>query len=129
MKTRIDDYRPTDDYSNTPLFGGEKPTTTPPPAPSPAPAARATDPATSHEAAGGAKQFSGRHHALILEALKDGPASKTVLGDRIGLDGVSVARRTSELVSTGQIVVVSRDGISPSGHPERVYDLPRRDPK
>lgn len=94
------------------------------PVPMPAPAARAKDPPTSHEAAAGAKQWAGDHHVKILEALQLGPASKTVLASRTGIDGVAVARRTGELVGSGQIVVISNDGVSLTGKRERVYALP-----
>lgn len=96
----------------------------PAPAPVPPPAARAKDPPTSHEAAEGAKDFAPTHHEKILEALRLGPASKTELWRRTGIDSVAVARRAGELVDRGEIVVVSNDGRSLTGKRERVYGLP-----
>ena len=124
MKTRIDDYRPTDDYSDTPLFGGPKPAAAPLPAPSPVPAARATDPPPSHEAAEGAKDFAPGHNAKIIEALQLGPASKTELWRRTGINDVAIARRCSEMVGAGTLIVISQDGRSLTGKRERVYALP-----
>ena len=94
------------------------------PVPMPAPAARATDPPTSHEAAAGAKEFAPSQHDRILEALQLGPASKTELWRRTGIDNVAVARRVSELVERKAIVVISNDGVSLTGKRERVYALP-----
>jgi len=122
VKTRIDDYRPADDYSDTPLFG-PKPTTTPPPAPSCAPAARARDPETSHEAAEGAKVFAPSQSERILEALQLGPAGKTELWRRTAISDVAIARRCTDLCRVGRLVVVSEDGLSLTGNRERVYDL------
>lgn len=91
--------------------------------PAPVPAARRTDPVTSHEAADAARSFATNHRQRILDALADGPASKTQLAGRTGIDGVAVARRTAELLIAGEIVVVSHDGISATGKRERVYGL------
>lgn len=87
------------------------------------PAARARDPETSHQAAAGAREFAVAHRDRILAALEQGPASKTVLAARTGLDGVAVARRIKDLLDDGRIVVVSNDGVSPTGKAERVYSL------
>lgn len=89
----------------------------------PAPAARRTDPPTSHEAAAAARSFASNHRQRILDALAAGPASKTQLASRTGIDGVAVARRTAELLIAGEIVVVSLDGLSATGKRERVYGL------
>ena len=94
------------------------------PVPMPVPAARATDPAPSHEAAEGAKDFSANHNDRILEALQLGPASKTELWRRTSISDVAIARRCSDLVKAGKLIVISEDGKSLTGNRERVYALP-----
>ena len=94
------------------------------PVPMPAPAARATDPLPSHEAAEGAKSFAPGHIDRILEALQLGPASKTELWRRTSISDVAIARRCSDLVSAGKLIVISEDGVSLTGKRERVYALP-----
>lgn len=96
----------------------------PVPMPMPAPAARGTDPTTSHEAAAGAKDFSGGQIDRILEALQLGPASKTELWRRTSISDVAIARRCSDLVKAGKLVVISEDGVSLTGKRERVYAFP-----
>lgn len=88
-----------------------------------APKARAGDPPTSHEAGAKSETFAAGHRAAILAALVEGPASKTVLAARTGIDGVAVARRMKELLDAGSVVVVSGDGVSATGNRERVYGL------
>ena len=90
----------------------------------PVPMARATDPATSHKAAEGAKAFAPSQKETILEALRLGPAGKTELSRRTGINDVAVARRCSELVKERKVLILSEDGISASGNCERVYGLP-----
>ena len=92
--------------------------------PVPAPAARATDPATSHAAAEGAKAFAPSQKEKILEALRLGPAGKTELSRRTGINDVAVARRCSELVKERKVLILSEDGVSAAGNCERVYGLP-----
>ena len=94
------------------------------PVPMPMPSARAKDPETSHEAAEGAKDFSAGHIDRILEALQLGPASKTELWRRTSISDVACARRCSDLVKAGKLVVISEDGRSLTGKRERVYALP-----
>jgi hypothetical protein len=94
------------------------------PVPMPMPAARAKDPPTSHEAAEGAKEFSAGHIDRILEALQLGPASKTELWRRTSISDVAIARRCSEMVKAGKLVVIGEDGLSLTGKRERVYALP-----
>jgi hypothetical protein len=92
--------------------------------PVPMPAARAKDPMTSHKAAEGAKVFAPSQKEQILEALRIGPASKTEISRRTGINDVAVARRCSELVKERKVLVLSEDGVSASGNVERVYGLP-----
>jgi hypothetical protein len=92
--------------------------------PVPMPTARATDPPTSQEAGRDALRWRSGQHLQILRALESGPASKTLLSERTGIDNVAVARRVSELLGAEEIVVVSHDGRSPHGKRERVYGLP-----
>jgi hypothetical protein len=94
------------------------------PVPMPMPAARAKDPRTSHEAAAGATKFAPSQSERILEALQLGPASKTELWRRTSISDVAIARRCAELCRAGKVVVVSEDGVSLTGNPERVYGLP-----
>jgi len=92
--------------------------------PVPMPSARASDPPTSHKAAEAAKAFSPSQKEQILEALRLGPASKTEISRRTGINDVAVARRCSELVKERKVLVLSEDGKSASGNDERVYGLP-----
>ena len=92
--------------------------------PVPAPAARATDPATSYKAAEGAKAFAPSQKETILKALRLGPASKTEISRRTGINDVAVARRCSELVKERKVLILSENGVSASGNDERVYGLP-----
>ena len=62
-------------------------------------AARASDPATSHEAAERAP-VSG-HCRLVLEALRAGPAGQTELARRCGLLPHEVNKRLSDLKRNG----------------------------
>jgi hypothetical protein len=94
------------------------------PVPMPHPAARATDPPPSHEAAEGAKSFAPGHNDRILEALQLGPASKTGLWRRTSISDVACARRCSDLVKAGKLIVISENGRSLTGKRERVYALP-----
>ena len=92
--------------------------------PVPMPAAHATDPATSHKAAEGAKVFAPSQKEQILEALRKGPGGKTELSRRTGINDVAVARRCSELVKERKVLILSEDGKSAAGNDERVYGLP-----
>ena len=86
--------------------------------------ARRTDPPTSHKAAEGAKAFAPSQKETILEALRLGPAGKTELSRRTGINDVAVARRCSELVKERKVLILSEDGVSAAGNCERVYGLP-----
>ena len=92
--------------------------------PVPMPAARAKDPTTSHKAAEGAKAFAPSQKEQILKALRIGPAGKTELSRRTGINDVAVARRCSELVKQRKVLILSQDGKSAAGNDERVYGLP-----
>lgn len=90
----------------------------------PVPMARASDPPTSHKAGERAREFAPSQKEQILEALRLGPASKTEISRRTGLNDVAVARRCSELVKERKVLVMSEDGKSAAGNDERVYGLP-----
>lgn len=82
--------------------------------------ARRRDPATSHAAAARADEMRGDHHARILAALKDiGPAGKDRIGKRVGLSGVAVARRLSELEREGLARPTGDTEPSETGRAER----------
>jgi predicted transcriptional regulator len=115
-RNTADDFRPSSD-SELPLFA--VPALRAPRDPQ----ARASDPPVCHEAARGAKRFAGGQFRDILDALSRGPGSKTQLADRTGIKDVAVARRISDLIDAGLVVVVSQDGRSATGHRERVYGL------
>lgn len=70
------------------------------------PLARASDPATSHEAADRAKRFQCRHVALIYCALQDhGPMNKDAISVKTKLDPVAVARRGKEMERAGLVII------------------------
>lgn len=83
--------------------------------------ARHTDPATSHLAAQMAIVFLDGHQAQILAALEDGPAGKSELARRTGLDHVAIARRLPELQREGKAHPTGRTVPSASGRPEREW--------
>lgn len=85
--------------------------------------ARATDPDTSHEAAALAVQFITRQQALIVDALKAGPAGKDEIARRARLAGVAVARRLPDLQSLGVVVTTGNKVLSDSGRSEREWAL------
>ncbi len=86
------------------------------------PRARRVDPETSHAAAASAVELAKRHHALILEALKHGPAGASVLSTRIGLDAHRVGKRLCELERAGLIRLTGRTVPSASGRQEREWE-------
>jgi predicted transcriptional regulator len=86
------------------------------------PAARCTDPDTSFEAAEAAQAFAHRHCTLIMQALRQGPAGKSQIAKRCGLDGVSVARRLSELERAGLIQPTGQRVLSTTGRSEREWE-------
>lgn len=83
------------------------------------PKARRKDPATSHEAAESARELQARHHRLIVDALwQHGPMGKDRIAEVLGLTGVAVARRMSELRSRGLAMPTGRRVQSKSGRAE-----------
>ena len=74
------------------------------------PLARATDPATSHQAAAKARLFKGGQAANILAALvRHGPQGPKQLFDFTGLSVVQIDRRRKEMVQAGLIRVLDRE--------------------
>lgn len=68
------------------------------------PTARATDPATSHEAADSMVDAAHHQRATILAALHDfGPQSNDQLDARLGYRVGTASRRTAELVKLGLV--------------------------
>lgn len=86
------------------------------------PLARRTDPATSHQAAEAAAELQQRHRALILACLREhGPAGKDGIGRRIGITGVAVARRLTELERMRLAEPTGRTVPSDTGRQEREW--------
>jgi predicted ArsR family transcriptional regulator len=84
-----------------------------------APQARRFDPATSHEAAASARDLQARHHELIVDTLRRcGPLGKDRIAEILGLTGVAVARRMSELREAGLVAATGRRVPSNSGRSE-----------
>lgn len=70
------------------------------------------DPRTSHEAAARAGEFSHRHRALILGALKEhGPMTYEEIARATDLEPVAVGRRLHELAADSRI---DADGVRPT---------------
>lgn len=84
--------------------------------------ARHSDPATSHAAAQMALMFADDHCARILAALEHGPAGKTLIASRTGLDHVAIARRLPELQRSGRARTTGRTVPSASGRSEREWE-------
>lgn len=87
------------------------------------PLARRSDPATSHLAAAQAGELQAAHQREILAALKLGPAGKSAIAARSGLDGHAVARRLPELQRKGLAKPTGRTVPSTSGRDEREWEL------
>jgi hypothetical protein len=87
------------------------------------PAARRSDPATSHLAAAQAGELQAAHQRAVIEALKLGPAGKSVIAARSKLDGHAVARRLPELQRKGLASPTGRTVPSTSGREEREWQL------
>jgi predicted ArsR family transcriptional regulator len=83
--------------------------------------ARASDPVTSHIAAGAADGLARRHAERILECLSMGPLGKDGIAHVTGLDGVAVARRLPELQRDGLADVTGKTAVSRTGRPEREW--------
>ena len=89
-----------------------------------APAARATDPATSHQAAAQARELAQQHHRTILAALEQhGPMGKDGIAARTSLTGVAVCRRLTELQRMGRIAPTGRVVASAAGRSEREWGV------
>jgi hypothetical protein len=84
---------------------------------------RLTDPETSHAAAEAAAKFAAAHCDAIIDALKEGPAGKTLIARRSGIDDVAVARRMPELQRLGSIELTGNSVRSATGRAEREWRL------
>jgi len=94
------------------------------------PRARRSDPDTSQEAGKRAAKFAGKQHKQILDVMTQAgiPLSAEQIADRIqGADHVKIARRTSELLQAGAIVVADSDYINRSGSRARRYAVAASD--
>jgi len=87
------------------------------------PLARKSDPVTSHLAAAQAGELQAAHQREILATLKLGPAGKSAIAARSGLDGHAVARRLPELERKGLAGPTGRTVLSESGRSEREWAL------
>lgn len=72
--------------------------------------ARRTDPETSKIAAGKVRDFAGSHYALILAALREGPANYQEIAQRCGLERHAVARRLPEMLGYVERTSEKRNG-------------------
>ena len=90
------------------------------------PRVRNTDPLTSWQAAGSAKDLASRHARLIVDCLeKYGALGKDGIAALTGLESMQVARRLHELERDGEIALTGRTVKSKSGRNEREwYDPP-----
>jgi predicted ArsR family transcriptional regulator len=90
------------------------------------PLARATDPATSRQAAAQARELAQQHHRTILAALEQhGPLGKDGIAARTNLTGVAVCRRLTELQRMGRIAPTGRTVLSAAGRSEREWEVAR----
>ena len=88
------------------------------------PSARASDPATSHQAAQQARELAARHHALIVDVLhKHGPLGKDGIAWFSHLDGVQVCRRVKEMHIAGLIQLTGNTVQSNTGRQEREWTV------
>lgn len=85
--------------------------------------ARWTDPLTSKAAARRVGELSRSHVAAILRALKEGPASKTGLAQRTGIEAHSIGRRLGEMEKQGLIRLTGNTVPSAAGRPEREWEV------
>ena len=83
----------------------------------PLPRARASDPATSAQAAASARQLAGAHCAAILAVLRQAtePLTAEQIADLAGLTGLQVARRLAGLRRAGAVVIVDSEGTTSAG--------------
>lgn len=83
------------------------------------PKARRADPSTSHEAATSARELQALHHRRIVDALwQHGPMGKDRIAEVLGLTGVAVARRMSELRSRKLVMPTGQRVQSKAGRSE-----------
>jgi len=86
------------------------------------PRVRNTDPLTSWQAAGSAKDLANRHARLIVDCLtKYGAMGKDGIAAQTGLDSNQVARRLKELEEDGEISLTGQVVKSKSGRMEREW--------
>ena len=86
------------------------------------PRVRNTDPLTSWQAAGSAKDLANRHARLIVDCLtKYGSMGKDGIAAQTGLDSNQVARRLKELEEDGEISLTGQVVKSKSGRAEREW--------
>lgn len=75
-----------------------------------APNARATDPETSHEAAGDAAFKASKHRVLALKMLsRYGPLTDFELASRTGLQQTSIGKRRKDCQDAGLVTNLSRE--------------------
>ena len=90
----------------------------------PHPRVRNTDPLTSWQAAGSAKDLASRHASLIVDCLKKyGAMGKDGIAAQTGLESMQVARRLHELERDGEIKLTGKVVKSKSGRMEREWQI------
>jgi len=88
------------------------------------PRVRNTDPLTSWQAAGSAKDLASRHARLIVDCLeKYGAMGKDGIAAQTGLDSNQVARRLNELERDGEICLTGKGVKSKSERMEREWKI------
>jgi len=88
------------------------------------PRVRNTDPLTSWQAAGSAKDLASRHARLIVDCLeKYGAMGKDGIATQTGLDSNQVSRRLKELEDDGEISLTGQVVKSKSGRSEREWRI------
>ena len=88
------------------------------------PRVRNTDPLTSWQAAGSAKDLASRHAQIIVDCLtKHGAMGKDGIAAQTGLDSNQVARRLKELEEDGEISLTGQVVKSKSGRMEREWRI------
>jgi transcription initiation factor IIE alpha subunit len=88
------------------------------------PRVRNTDPLTSWQAAGSAKDLASRHARLIVDCLeKCGAMGKDGIATQTGLESNQVARRLKELKEDGEICLTGKVVKSKSGRMEREWKI------
>lgn len=84
---------------------------------------RRKDPQTSKDTAAQAGALRERHHAIIVQCLREsGALGKDGIAARTRLDGVAVCRRLAELERWGVIRHTGRTVASTSGRQEREWE-------